>query len=237
MKGTQKDSLLSLIRLGEPMSLKQQLQLAVQLSMPAMMAQLSSIIMQYIDASMVGSLGADASAAIGLVSTSTWLFWGVCTSVATGFAVQVAHHIGAGNGEAAKAVLRQSIAATLLFSVLLLAVGCGISDGLPRWLGGDASIAHDASRYFFIFVLFLPTLQLNFLAGSMLRCSGNMSVPSLLNVLMCVLDVVFNTLLIFPSRELHFCGCTFLLPGAGLGVTGAALGTGLAELVTAGLMI
>lgn len=31
-----------------------------------------------------------------------------------------------------------------------------------------------------------------FLAGGMLRCSGNMRIPSLLGVIMCVLDVVFN---------------------------------------------
>ena len=228
---------MSLIRQGQPLSLKQQLHLTVQLSLPAIMAQLSSIIMQYIDASMVGNLGADASASIGLVSTSTWLFWGVCTSAATGFAVQVAHHIGAGNGEEARAVLRQSITVTLLFSIILLGIGCGISDKLPQWLGGDSSIAYDSSLYFLIFILFLPVLQLNFLAGSMLRCSGNMSVPGLLNVLMCVLDVVFNSLLIFPSRELCFCGLSFFLPGAGLSVAGAALGTGLAELVTAGLMM
>lgn len=232
-----KDSLLSLIRQGQPMSLNQQLQLTVQLSMPAIMAQVSSIIMQYIDASMVGSLGADASASIGLVSTSTWLFWGVCTSAVMGFSVQVAHHLGAGNRQAAKTVLRQSIIATLLFSVILLGIGYGISGALPHWLGGDNSIAQDASRYFCVFILFLPALQLNFLAGSMLRCSGNMFVPSALNVLMCVFDVVFNLLLIFPSREFCIGGFCLPLPGAGLGVTGAALGTGLAELVTAGLMM
>ena len=50
--------------------------LTAQLSWPAIMAQLSSILMQYIDAAMVGRLGADDSAAVGLVSTSLWLFWG-----------------------------------------------------------------------------------------------------------------------------------------------------------------
>lgn len=43
------------------MALKQQLKLTVYLSIPAIMAQLSSIVMQYVDASMVGSLGANAS--------------------------------------------------------------------------------------------------------------------------------------------------------------------------------
>lgn len=229
--------LLALIRNGQPMTLGQQIRLVVQLSIPAMMAQMSSIAMQYIDASMVGSLGAEASASIGLVSTTIWLFWGLCTAAATGFSVQVAHYIGAGNYEAARVTLRQSITATLLFSFLLAAVGSAISKDLPQWLGGDASINKDASVYFLIFILSIPALQLNFLAGGMLRCSGNMHIPSILNVLMCVLDVIFNTLLIFPSRQWHISDMTFTIPGMGLGVAGAALGTGLAELVTAALMM
>lgn len=232
-----KGDLLFLIRNGKTMTLRQQLHLTAQLSIPAVMAQVSSIIMQYIDAAMVGSLGANASASIGLVSTTTWLFWGLCTAAATGFSVQVAHHVGAGNARAAKEVLRQSIVATLLFSFLLLLIGSAISNDLPRWLGGDAAIAPDASLYFLIFILSLPALQLNFLAGGMLRCSGNMFVPGMLNVLMCVLDVMFNTVLIFPTRELHVAAFTFSLPGAGLGVAGAAIGTALAQLVTAGLMM
>lgn len=70
------DYLLSLIREGKQMTLGQQLRLTAYLSVPAIMAQISSIAMQYIDASMVGSLGANAAASIGLVSTTTWLFWG-----------------------------------------------------------------------------------------------------------------------------------------------------------------
>lgn len=227
------DGLLSFIRQGQRMTLKQQLQLTIQLSIPAVVAQLSSIVMQYIDAAMVGSLGAYASASIGLVSTTTWLFWGLCVASSTGFSVQVAHRIGAGDMAGARRVLRQSLTATFIFSLLLAAVGGALSDSLPVWLGGDASIHRDASLYFLIFSLFLPALQMNFLAGGMLRCSGNMYVPSLLGVVMCVLDVVFNFFLIFPSRELHIAGVSVFVPGAGLSVVGAALGTAAAETVVA----
>ena len=85
-----------MIREGRTMSAGQKVRLAVMLSVPAVVAQLSSIVMQYIDASMVGSLGAEASAAIGLVSTTTWLFGGLLSAAASGFSVQVAHRIGAG---------------------------------------------------------------------------------------------------------------------------------------------
>ena len=231
------NSLLAMIREGRPMTRRQQLWLTVQLSVPAIVAQFSSILMQYIDASMVGSLGANASASIGLVSTTTWLFWGVCSAAATGFSVQVAHLIGAGDMKGARAVLRQSIISVFAFSLLLGLVGAAISGPLPGWLGGDPVIRRDSSLYFLIFSLFLPMLQLNFLAGGMLRCSGNMRVPSVLNVLMCILDVIFNFFLIFPTREMEVLGHIVQMPGAGLGVEGAALGTVLAEMVVAALMM
>ena len=231
------DYLLSLIREGKRMTLGQQLRLTAYLSVPAIMAQVSSIAMQYIDASMVGRLGANAAASIGLVSTTTWLFWGLCAATATGFSVQVAHKIGAGDFIGARKILRQAITATSLFGSLLAVWGVAISGILPGWLGRDEAIRSDSSAYFLIFSLFLPALQLNFLAGGMLRCSGNMRVPSMLNILMCVLDVIFNFFLIFPSRQVFLGDFKILVPGAGLGVEGAALGTVLAELVTAGAMM
>lgn len=229
--------LLSLIRGGETMTLTQRLQLVVYLSVPAIIAQLSSIVMQYIDASMVGSLGAEASASIGLVSTTTWLFGGLCSAASTGFTVQVAHRIGAGDMQGARAVLRQSLTAIVFWGVAVSALGMSISPYLPYWLGGDVAICHDASLYFFIFSLFLPALQLSFLASGMLRCSGNMHVASLLGVAMCVLDVVLNFFLIFPIRYLNICGFSLPIYGAGLGVEGAALGTVVAEALVAAVML
>lgn len=231
------DQLLSLIREGQQLTFLEQFKLTAFLSMPAIIAQLSSIAMQYVDASMVGRLGANAAAAIGLVSTITWLFWGICSAAATGFSVQVAHSIGSKDFHRARSILKQSIIATLVFSCLLAATGALISPHLPYWLGGDAAICHDSSVYFLIFTLFLPFLQINFLAGSMLRCSGNMRIPSTLNVLMCILDVIFNFFLIFPSREIVIFSSSLFIPGAGLGVIGAALGTVLAEMVTGSLML
>ena len=233
----QRKDLLQFVRSGRPMTVRQQIYLAAQLSLPSIFAQISSVVMQYIDASMVGSLGANAAASIGLVSTTTWLFMGLCSSVAAGFAVQVAHLLGAKDDRGARAVLRQALVLSSVFALLLATVGGSISHALPRWLGGDEAILSDASTYFLIYALSLPFLQLHMLAGSMLRCSGNVSVPSILNVLMCLLDVVFNLFLIFPTREYEIGQYDILLPGAGLGVIGAALGTALAMVVTALLML
>ena len=228
---------ISLIRSQAPLSFCQQLRLTAKLSWPAMMAQLSSIMMQYIDAAMVGRLGADNSASVGLVSTSLWLFWGICSAVTMGFSVQVAHSIGAGEHDRARRILRQAITSCLMFSVVISAIGAAIAFPLPHWLGGSEAVCREAGVYFLTFVLALPLLTLNYLGGGMLRCAGNMKVPGALNVMMCLLDVVFNFFLIFPGHHVSFGGVSFALPGAGLGVLGAALGTVSAEIITAGAMM
>lgn len=232
-----KQDLLAQMRRGESLSLRQQLLLIAQLSLPAMLAQLSVIAMEYIDASMVGHLGAGASASIGLIASSTWLMGGLCSAACTGFTVQVAQRIGAGDESGARSILRQALVIVGLFGLLLLALGASVHRILPLWLGGEPEVCRNASLYFLIFSLFLPIHQWNLLAAGMLQCSGNMKLPSLLEVGMCLLNVIFNALLIFPARTATLFGVSLRLPGAGMGVAGAALGTGLAELVIAGLML
>ncbi|MCR5346856.1 MAG: MATE family efflux transporter [Fretibacterium sp.] len=231
------DRMLARLRKGDSLSPGEQLLLTVRLSVPAMLAQLTAILMGYIDASMVGRLGAQDSASIGLVTTTTWLIYGLCSAASVGFTVQVAHHTGAGDERSARSIVRHGLVMVLAFSLLLSALCAALSGILPVWLGGEEVIRSGASRYFFIFALALPAFQLNHTAGGIIQCSGNMRLPSLINGLMCVLNCVFNALLIFPSITLPVAGMTLRLPGAGLGVTGAALGTALAEAVSAGLML
>ena len=142
------EDLLARIRNGQSLTFAQKIKLVITLSMPSIMAQLTSIIMQYIDAAMVGRLGANASAAIGVVASSTWLFSGLCVAGVAGFSIQVAHYIGAKEFARAKEVLRHSYLIVLAIAFLLAAVGVIISGRLPVWLGSDAAIREDASGYF-----------------------------------------------------------------------------------------
>jgi len=224
-----KEDLLVRLRDGSPLSSGQQLRLVAQLSLPAIMAQISSIVMQYIDASMVGRLGSGESASIGLVMSSTWLFGDLCIAAAVGFTVQVSQRIGAGEQRTARSIMKQALVLTAGFSLLLACIAAAISGGLPVWLGAEEAIRRNATLYLLIYSASLPFIQLNTVASGMLQASGNMKVPSILHVVMCFLDVVFNLLLIFPTRSVM----GFTLPGAGLGVLGAALGTALAHVVTA----
>ena len=233
----EKDILLDNIRQGLPLGIAEQVRLTLMLCAPAILAQLASVLLQFIDASMVGSLGAGPSASIGLVSTTTWLMGGFCIALGQGFSVQVAHKLGSNDPSAARIILRQGLLVVVVFSLILSLIGISIASGLPHWLGGEESIRSDASAYFRMYALFLPAMQLGFFGVTMLQCSGDMKIPSLLNILMCVLDVIFNFFLIFPTREISLFGLEFTMPGAGMGVRGAALGTGLAEAVTACLVL
>ena len=217
-----KDILLGKIRDGQPMTLREQLALTAFLSIPAILAQLSSVLMQYIDTAMVGHLGANQSASIGLISTSTWIFMGFCSATSSGFSVQIAHLVGSNDFARAREVVRQGLTSVLLFSVVLALIGVAIAPSLPCWLGGNPDITADASAYFLIFAACLPLQQLVFSCGGMLQASGNMKVPSMLNINRCIMDVAFNYLFIY---------------GLGLGVVGAAIGTGVSVLITAGLML
>ena len=214
--------LLSYIREGREMTSHEKLSLIIQLSIPSILAQISATVMFFIDASMVGHLGAKASAAIGLVETTGWLMGGLASAANMGFSVQVAHFIGANDFEAARRVMRQSLVCCLIWSLIISVSSIAISPFLPYWLGGTQEIAHDASLYFAIFGFCGLFFQMEGLAGSMLKCSGNMKIPSVLNIGMCVMDVIFNYFFIYIL---------------GLGVMGAAIGTGVAILITAILML
>lgn len=212
MAGT-KDILLGKLRSGAPLSGGEQFRLTLLLSLPAILAQLSMCLMSYIDAAMVGRLGSEQAAAIGLVSTTTWIFGSFCYANSSGFSVQIAHRCGAKDFAGARRIFRQGLYATFAVSLLLALLGAAIHGALPRWLGGSEEILQEASSYFLIYVLFLPLMQVAIFCEASLIASGNMKVPSFTSLAMCVLDVVFNYLFIFVL---------------GLGVKGAAIGTGLA---------
>ena len=214
------------MRNGSRISLKNQIQLIIALSIPAILEQLVMTMMSYIDTAMVGSLGQAATAAIGVVSSSIWLLNGITNAVAIGFSVQVAQYLGAGREKDGRSVLCQAILFNALFGMALSVITMILSRYLPTLLGADMEIRPAASEYFKIVGLFLPFSMASAIYSSILRCSGNVVLPSCMNVGMCILDVIFNFVLIYPTRQIG--GITVW--GAGLGVAGAALGTGLAQM-------
>ncbi len=214
-----KDHLLA-IRNGDKLTLREEILLIIRLSLPAILAQLSSVIMQYIDASMVGHLGPNESAAIGLVTSTTWLIGGLMTAASMGFTVSVAHKIGARDEAGARAIVKWGLLCVLGFGLVLMTICVSISQFLPAWMGGATEIRRDASAYFLVYALTIPIHEMLYISQGMIQSSGNIKVPSILSVIMCGLDVLFNALLI-PI----------------LGVVGAALGTSISIVITTVVML
>ena len=181
-RSSEKNELLQLIREHKPLSFRQEIWLTIQLSLPAILASASAMVMQFIDAAMVGRLGADDSASVGLMGTTFWLFEGISTSFVAGYAVQVAHLLGAKRAADARQVVRQSLVVCFLFGLLIALLGIVISKPLPVWLGAEPHIRAHATLYFGTFMLFVPLLMIDFVASSMLRCSGNMRILTRLRV-------------------------------------------------------
>lgn len=197
------DELLAKIRRRENLTASEQTSLVIRLSVPAVLAEISTILMEYIDAAMVGHLGAQASAAVSVVMPTLWLFWGMAGAVCMGFSVQAAHRIGADDLAGARSVLRQALVTALGVATAALFLGVSVSRYVPVWL----------------------------------RSAGDMKTPSVMNVALCFMDVVFNWFFIFPVRDVTVFGLTFSVWGAGLGVEGAAWGTFAAQAAAASVLL
>ncbi len=230
------DFLLAKIRNGEPLSNSEKFWLIISLSIPSILAQLTVTLMFFIDASMVGALGASSSASVGLVETTLWFFSSLANACTIGFGVQIAQGVGANNFRRARQVLRTGIVTSVIFSLTVSLIAILIHKRLPFWLGGGADIARNASLYFLIFSLALPIFQMNGFFANALKSSGNMRTPAILSITSCFLDVIFNFLCIYPTRVIHVFSVPITMYGAGLGVAGAALGSGLAIVITVVLM-
>ena len=215
------------MRQGETIPSRQTAQVALALSIPSILEQLVVTAMGYIDAAMVGHIGAEATASIGIVSSSTWLLHGVLVGLYTALSIQIAQYLGADRQDDARSVLRQAMLFNVILGVGAALFGLGISPFLPGWLGADPSLRANATAYFAIWSTALPFTMAMGMYASILRAAGYALTASLISVLVCVLDAIFNFFLINPTRTLW--GITVW--GAGLGVPGAALGTALATVV------
>ena len=193
------------------------------LAWPAIVEQIMITAVQYVDTAMVGSLGATATAAVGLTASTTWLFGGIFSAAAVGFSVQVAQHLGAGENDVAKKVAAQSLRFVVLFGIIIAALGLGLSFPLPFWLGAEGGVARLAGQYFRIMAAGMPLTLGVTVASAVLRCAGDAKSPMVLNTAMNVINMVLNFFLIYPTRQISIFGGSFRMIGAGLGVSGAAI--------------
>ena len=129
------NDLLARIRTGEPMTTREQLMLILQLGTPSILAQLSTIVMEYIDAAMVGSLG--PMPLLPSVWSPPAVGWSRAFAVRLPLASRCRWPTASVQTHKAEArnVLRQSMLVLLVFSLALMIVGLRHRWVLPQWLG------------------------------------------------------------------------------------------------------
>lgn len=216
------------------------------LAWPAIIEQILGTLVSFVDTAMVGSLGAAATAAVSINAACIWLINGVLSGVGVGYSVQVANAIGAGYDGRARAVMRQGVLAVAVVGVAALAVLEGLAAFLPRWLGAQPEVYPQAVAYLRWYALGLPFATVLSVFSAILRCAGDTRTPLALNSLANVANIVFNFFLIYESRTvlLRIPGLTagegalaLSVPGAGMGVQGAALASAVALCLAALLML
>lgn len=202
--------------------------LIFMLAWPAVVEQLLQTIVGYVDTAMVGNIGVAATAAVGVTSSTVWMINGFMNAVGVGYAVQVARHLGAGNTEKARVVVRQAMLAILVLgSVLTVLVVFIVAPNLPIWMRADAEVTPLATTYFQILgTTYLFNISL-VICSNILRCAGDMKTPMKYNILTNIINVVGNFFLIYPTAEINLFGHAFVLHRAGLGVAGAAIATAI----------
>ena len=202
----------------------------LSLAWPTMLEQLMQTAVQYIDTAMVGSLGTQATAAVGSTTTVNWLIGSAVSAFGVGFLAMISQALGAGETERARRTAAQAVLAVLLIGSLFTALTLGLSSQVPRWMQVDPAIRKSAGRYFFI--LYLPMLPrtASILFGTVLRAAGDTKTPMRIGVRVNLLNVILNFLLIYPSREVLLFGKSLPLWGAGWDVEGAAAASALAFL-------
>ena len=139
--------------------------------------QLMQTLVQYIDTAMVGSLGTEATAAVGATSTVNWLIGSTVSAFGIGFLTFIARALGSSDRERAARVTSQSTLAVLFAGILFTVLPLALHRQVPVWMQTDLSIRETASRYFFI--LYTPMLfrAATTIYGTALRAAGDTRPP------------------------------------------------------------
>ncbi len=198
------------------------------LAWPTMLEQLMQTVVQYMDTAMVGTLGTQATAAVGATSTVNWLIGSTISAVSVGFLSFIARAFGANDKQAAKRAVSQAVLAVVIIGALFTFITLSLSGVIPVWMQVEESIRPLASQYFFI--LYVPMLfrTASIIFGTILRAAGDTKTPMKIGVLVNVVNVVLNFLLIYETRRISFGAFSFMMPGAGMGVVGAAVASAIA---------
>lgn len=201
------------------------------LAWPTMLEQLMQTAVQYIDTAMVGALGTQATAAVGATTTVGWLIGSTVSAFGVGFLAFIAKACGANDREAARKSVAQAVLVVLTIGMVFTVITLSLSGMVPVWMQVDEEIRQMASVYFFIIYIPMLPRAASIIFGTVLRAAGDTKTPMKVGIIVNMINIVLNFFLIYPGRTVSGFGVELWMPGAGLGVIGAAIASAVAVTV------
>ena len=213
------------------------LKVILWLAWPLFLEQILSTLVSFADTAMVGTLGATATASVSISNSFVFLLNGAVMALGVGITAYVARSVGARDYEAAKAYIRHALLLLVLVGLPIALVPVILHKQIPLWMGAGEDFLATAQEYLLITSVFRIFTMAMMVLGSVFRGRGDTKTPLRINIVVNLLNIVGNYLLIHEPHTLRitlgFLGIDRAIPmwGAGLGVAGAALSTGISWLL------
>ncbi len=180
----------------------------ISLSIPTILEEVLSTLLQYVDTAMVGHLGEKATAAVSTTATIGWLIHSIPSAIAVAVLAIASKANGAGDETKLKKLAGQSILYAFTIGALLEIIVLVLSPYIPVWMGVEPEIVKPASTYFTITSISLIFRAASRVFSAMIRSIKDTKSPMFISVGENALNIVLNTVFIY---------------GLNLGVTGAAI--------------
>lgn len=204
-----------------------------QLALPTIGEMLMQTLLGFADMAMVGSLGAAAIAAVGLSDTPMMTAMALFAAISVGTTALVARAIGAKEPEVAGKVAKQSLIISIAMAFVFTTLGLTLARPVIILMGAEPDVVPLSTAYFRIVSMGIPLMIISMIMAGVLRGSGDTKTPMYINGIANILNIIGNFFLIFPSRVWEFTlwgdAHSIWIPGAGLGVPGAAISTTLSR--------
>mgnify|MGYP001169842044 CR=1 FL=1 len=171
----------------------------VMLSIPTILEEILSTLLQYVDTAMVGHLGEKATASVSVTTTVTWLVNSIPAALGVAVLSMTAKALGSGDREYLQKIAKQIL--ILVFACGLFAGGISVilSPYIPIWMGAEPSIWQDASDYFLIVSLPMIFRSATMIMGAAIRGTKDTKTPMLINLGANGTNILLNIVFIYGT--------------------------------------
>ncbi len=198
----------------------------LRLAFPAFLALVAEPLFLLADAAIVGHLGTPELAGLGIAAAVLQTVIGLCVFLAYGTTGSVARKLGAGDRRGALSQGIDGVWLAVLIGLLATVVGIVLTPTLVNAFDTGPAVADHATTYLRIAFLGTTPLLVMLATTGVLRGLQNTRTPLVVAVVGNILNVVFNLLLVYGAGPIN-----------GLGLTGSALGSVLAQVISAAMLL